>query len=390
MDESFAPQSEAEVLELVHRAADDKRPLVVQAAGTKRGWGRPIAGNTLDLSHLSGITLYEPEELVLSAQAATPLAEIERLLAQRGQRLAFEPPDFGPLYGVSKDKGTLGGAVACNLAGPRRISAGAARDHVLGFAGVSGRGEAFKSGGRVVKNVTGFDLSKLLAGSFGTLAVMTSLTLKVLPASEATTTVVLTGLDAAAAIAAMSKALNSPHEVSGAAHLPHAQPSITALRLEGTRVSVAARADGLKALLGAADLLDTMASLRFWSDVRDVAPLLDDPERAIWQLSVPPANGAAVAAMIRAGLDLRYYFDWGGGRIWLAVAGDVTAGATVIRGAVAASGGHATLMRSAEGVRRRVPPFQPLPSGEAALAKRLKDNFDPAGILNPGRMYEGV
>jgi len=292
MDESFAPQSEAEVLELVHRAANDKRSLLVQGAGTKGGWGRPVAGDTLDLSRLSGITLYEPEELVLSAQAATPLAEIERRLAQRGQRLAFEPPDFGPLYGLPRDKGTLGGAIACNLSGPRRISAGAARDHVLGFAGVSGRAEAFKSGGRVVKNVTGFDLSKLLAGSFGTLAVMTSLTLKVLPAAEATATVVLTGLDTDAAVAAMSKALNSPHEVSGAAHLPEAQPSLTALRLEGTSASVAARADGLKILLDTTDQLDTAASLRFWSEVRDVVPLLDDPERTIWQLSIPPAKGA--------------------------------------------------------------------------------------------------
>jgi glycolate oxidase FAD binding subunit len=390
MDESFAPHSEAEVLDLVRHAANDKRPLIVQGAGTKRGWGRPIAGDVLDLSQLSGITLYEPEELVLSAQAATPLAEIERRLAQRGQRLAFEPPDLGPLYGVPKDKGTLGGAVACNLAGPRRISAGAARDHVLGFAGVSGRGEAFKSGGRVVKNVTGFDLSKLLAGSFGTLAVMTSLTLKVLPASEMTATVLLTGLDTEAAVAAMSKALNSPHEVSGAAHLPHVQPSLTALRLEGTSVSVAARVDGLKALLGATDLLDTTASVRFWSEVRDVAPLLDDPERAVWQVSIPPASGATVAAAIRARLDARHYFDWGGGRLWLAVAGDVAEGATVIRTAVAASGGHASLMRAADGARRRVAPFQPLPPAEAALVKRLKDNFDPAGILNPSRMYEGV
>ena len=390
MDESFAPHNEAETLELLSRAARDHRPLAVQGAGSKRGWGRPVAQDVLDMSRLSGITLYEPEELVLSAQAATPLEEIERRLAQRSQCLAFEPPDLGPLYGAAADKGTLGGAIACNLSGPRRISAGAARDHVLGFSAISGRAEAFKSGGRVVKNVTGFDLSKLLAGSFGTLAVMTSVTLKVLPAPERTTTVLLSGLTAEAAIQAMSKALNSPHEVSAAAFMPDARPSITALRVEGTKISVAARVDALKKLLGASDTFDAAASQRFWRQIRDVAPILSDAGSVIWQLSVPPSTGAVVAEAILAQVEARHYFDWGGGRLWLAVAGDPAEGARVVRDVVASNGGHATLMRASEGARRRIAPFQPLPSGEAALVKRLKQNFDPAGILNPGRMYEDV
>jgi glycolate oxidase FAD binding subunit len=297
---------------------------------------------------------------------------------------------LGPLYGVPGAGGTLAGAIACNLAGPRRISAGAARDHLLGFTGVSGRGQVFKSGGLVVKNVTGFDLSKLIAGSFGTLAVMTTLTLKVLPAPEATMTIVLSGRSTADATQAMTRALNSPHDVSGAAYLPGMRPSLTALRLEGTKASVAARADALRSLLGSGDLLDTASSQRFWGEVRDVAPILPDPDRAIWHLSVPPASGAIVADAILARLDAQYYLDWGGGRLWLAVAGEVAESAAVIRDAVARSGGHATLMRASEGARRRVPPFQPLPAPQAALVKRLKQTFDPAGILNPGRMYEGI
>ena len=255
MDQIFVPRSEAEVAEAVRWALAGRHALAISGAGTKFGWGRPVnAVASLKLAQFSDIELYEPEELVLSARAGTSMSEIERRLAQHGQQLAFEPPDFGPLFGTPAGGGTLGGAVACNLAGPRRIHAGAARDHVLGFAGVNGLGESFKAGGRVVKNVTGFDLSKLVSGSFGTLAVMTHITLKVLPAPEESRTILLLGCAAAAAIGAMAAALGSPHEISGAAFLPAALAtksrivsiasagvSVTALRLEGAGPSVAVR-----------------------------------------------------------------------------------------------------------------------------------------------------
>src|SRR5690606_23108474 len=249
-----------EVLNIVRWAAAEETPLEILGHGSKRGIGRPVqTEHVLDLSQLSGITLYEPEELVLSAKAGTPISEIEGLLAEHNQQFAFEPMDYGPLLGGESGHGTIGGVLCANLSGPRRIKAGAARDHVLGVYAVSGRGEAFKSGGRVVKNVTGYDLSKGLAGSWGTLAVVTDVTFKVLPAAETEKTLVLSGLDDARAAAAMSEAMGSSAEVSGAAHLPEgvagrflsgalAGAARTVLRVEGVAPSVDYRIDLLTRL----------------------------------------------------------------------------------------------------------------------------------------------
>lgn len=407
MDQFFVPGTEAEVVDAVRWAISGRRALAISGAGTKLGWGRPVAAQaSLTLVQFADIELYEPEELVLSARAGTSLNDIERRLAQHGQQLAFEPPDLGPLFGAPAGRGTLGGAIGCNLAGPRRIHAGAARDHVLGFSGVNGRGESFKAGGRVVKNVTGFDLSKLVSGSFGTLAVMTHITLKVLPAPEEWRTILLLGADGVVATDAMAEALGSPNEISGAAFLPvqlaaksrvasisGAGVSVTALRIEGAGPSVAARAQGLRALLGSrgeVGELNDVDSRLLWREIRDVASFLTDARRAIWQLSVPPASGAKVAADIAQRVDSEFYFDWGGGRIWLSAASETPETAAIIRAAVAIAGGHATLMRASEAARRIVPAFQPPSGAEKHLVARLKDNFDPYRMLNPGRMYEDV
>jgi glycolate oxidase FAD binding subunit len=412
--QTFVPRGEAEVVETVRWAIAGKQSLAISGSGSKFGWGRPpehTAGPSasLSLTALDGIDLYEPEELVLSARAGTKMSELEQRLAQHGQQLAFEPPDLGPLFGLEAGQGTLGGAIGCNLSGPRRISAGAARDHVLGFAGVNGLAESFKAGGRVVKNVTGFDLSKLLSGSFGTLAVMTHITLKVLPAPEDSCSILVFGADANAAIPIMGAAMQSPHEIGGAAYLParvaarsrvapiaQAGKPVVVLRLEGATPSVAARSAALKDLLrdrGEIADLTMIESRAVWREIRDVAPYVDavpgGGTRAIWHISVPPAAGAKIAAEI-ADRDDDLYFDWGGGRLWLASTADVAAAAMRIRGAVAAVGGHATLIRAAEEARRIVPVFQPLSRAEAALIGRLKDNFDPHRIFNPGRMYEGL
>jgi glycolate oxidase FAD binding subunit len=275
---------------------------------------------------------------------------------------------------------------------------------VLGFSGVNGLAESFKAGGRVVKNVTGFDLSKLLTGSFGTLAVMTHITLKVLPAPEESNSILVFGADATAAIDLMGAALRSPHELSGAAYLPArvarrsrvaaiaqaAQP-VVILRLEGAAPSVAARSAALKDLLrdrGAIGELTAVDSRAVWREIRDVAPYLSDVARAVWHISVPPAAGATIAAEAAADDDI--VFDWGGGRIWFASAQDVAATALRVRRAVAAAGGHATLIRASDEARRTVPVFQPPSRVEAGLIERLKDNFDPHRIFNPGRMYEGL
>jgi glycolate oxidase FAD binding subunit len=408
MTTTIKPRNDDQVREAVAWALSSAEPLELVGAGTKRGFGRPVqAGHVLDLSDLAGITLYEPEELVLGARAGTTMAEIEAALTAKRQMLAFEPPDLGLLYGGAAGQATLGGVLACNLAGPRRIKAGAARDHFLGFHGVSGRGEAFKAGGRVVKNVTGYDVAKLMAGSFGTLAALTEVTVKVLPAPEKTRTVLLFGLADNAAIEALTLALQSAHDVSGAAHLPagiadlssvgrvaEAGGAVTAIRLEGTPDSVAYRCAALRqelsGLAAAQDELHSMNSGQLWRELRDAAYFAGDQQAVIWRISVPPAAGAKVAAALAdAGLPFLHFYDWGGGLIWLATLPEDDAGAKTIRGAIAEIGGHATLLRGPAPLRVAVPPFQPQPPDLAALSRRIKEAFDPEGILNPGRMESG-
>jgi glycolate oxidase FAD binding subunit len=403
----FRPESAAQVADAVVWAAAEEEPLELLGRASKRAFGRPVqAGHGLELSGLSGITLYEAEELVLSARAGTPLAEVEAALAEKNQELAFEPPDLGPLLGGEAGAGSIGGVLACNLAGPRRIKAGAARDHFLGVSAVSGRGEAFKSGGRVVKNVTGYDLCKLMAGSYGTLAAMTDVTVKVLPAAEKTRTVLLLGLDDVGALAAMTRALGSAHEVSGAAHLPavlaadsevsyvqEAGGAVTALRVEGTGPSVEYRCAALRrelADLGQSEELHGHNSATFWQEVRDVRPFVARPERLVWRISVPPQAGPAVAGALADGGDALAYYDWGGGLLWLALRPSEDGGHAALRAALAGCGGHATLIRAPETLRAAVPVFQPQDPAMAALTARVKDGFDPRRVLNPGRMVAGL
>src|SRR6516164_1622114 len=349
----FRPRDARELSDIVAAALAREEPLEIVAGGSKRALGRPLqTPHTLDMSAFSGIRSYEPEELVLTVGAATPMRVIDAALAERGQMLAFEPPDWRQLLGSAQAEPTLGGVTAANLSGPRRIKAGAARDHLLGFRAVSGRAEAFKAGGRVVKNVTGYDLCKLMAGSYGTLAALTELTFKVLPRPEAERSLLLLGLNDAAATRAMTAALNSPHEVSGAAHLPRgaegAQRPLTVMRLEGPGPSVAARAAALAAELGAFGFVEEMhdaASRDLWRAVRDVAPLAGEPQRSVWRVSVAPSAGAGLAAELAHRVDHRHFFDWGGGLVWIAVKDAADGGAAGLRAAVARVGGHASLIR---------------------------------------------
>ena len=400
------PTDQGQVEEAIRWAAAEETPLEIGAGATKRGLGRPLQADILlDLSALRGIGLYEADELVMSAGPATPVAEIEQLLATQNQQLAFEPADLGPIYGAARGTGTIGGAFACNLAGPRRIKAGAARDHFLGVLGVSGRGEAFKSGGRVVKNVTGYDLCKLLAGSHGTLAAMTEVTFKVMPAPDKIRTALVFGLDDKAAIAVLAAAARTAHELSGLAHLPaavaaasavgyvaEAAASVTALRVEGPGPSVAYRCEKLRRMLaeqGPVEELHGRNSTLFWREVRDAAPFTG-PETMLWRLSVPPSAGAAVVRQILDRAPGRAFYDWAGGRIWLALELDEHGHGGAVRRAVGESGGHATLLRAPDPVRAAVPVFEPQPAATAALTSRIKASFDPRRILNPGRMYPGL
>jgi glycolate oxidase FAD binding subunit len=406
----FAPADLDELRDAIGDALAAEEPLEVVAGGSKHGLGRPLQlPRMLDLSRLAGIRDYQPSELVLTAGAATPIEEIDGALAETRQMLAFEPPDLGALFGLPATvagRRTLGGALACNLSGPRRIKAGAARDHFLGFRGVSGRGEVFKAGGKVVKNVTGYDLCKLMAGSFGTLAALEEVTVKVLPRPEALSTVMLWGLDAPAAVRFLSRALASPHEVSGAAYIPalstagltslSGSTAVAALRLEGPSPSVTFRRERLLAELGSdreASSLDDEASVTFWRAVRDVLPLAGSEDRVIWRVSVAPSRGSELGEAIARRLDTSWYLDWAGGLVWAAIAGADDGGAAVIRSAIRGADGrgtgHATLIKGSPELRRSVPVFEPQSPPLAALAGRIKQSFDPRRILNPGRMVEG-
>ena len=397
---TFTPTSAAEVLDTVKWAVSEETTLELLGSGTKRGIGRPVeAEHVLDLTGLTGVTLYEPEELVLSARAGTPLAEIEALLEKHGQQLAFEPMDCSALLGTG-GSGTLGGTLAANLAGPRRLKAGSARDHVLGIAAVSGRGDAFKSGGRVVKNVTGYDLSKAMAGSWGTLAAVTDVTFKVLPAAEEETTLALRGLTDEQASVVMSAAMGSSAEVSSAAHLPEGVAGLlasetlggdaaTLLRVEGFGPSVKSRIELLKTLFADAreiQLLEGENSRAVWRGIRDCAPFADGTEKPVWRISVAPTAGHDVALAIRQHAPATVFYDWQGGLVWLRMEGDDEA--MLVRQAVAKfGGGHATLLRAPADVRTSVPVFQPQPTALSALSARLRQEFDPNTILNPGRMH---
>src|SRR5882762_7104202 len=403
----FTPADIDELRDAVAEALAAEEPLELVGGGSKRGLGRPVqAAHTLDLARLSGIRDYAPNELVLTAGAATPLAEIERLLAENGQMLAFEPPGWGGLLGADEASPTLGGVLACNLAGPRRIKAGAARDHFLGFRGVSGRGEIFKAGGKVVKNVTGYDLPKLMAGSYGTLTALEEVTIKLLPRPENVATLMVCGLDATTAVQRLTRALASPHEISGAAYLPASltaprtphpgSPGMAALRLEGPPLSVAFRRERLLAELGSdceAAVLEAEPSAEFWRSIRDVAPLSQPADRVVWRVSVAPNRGAQIGEGIAREIDAGWYLDWGGGLLWVAVAGAEDGGAAVIRGAIRGldgrGTGHATLVRGSPALRLAVPVFEPQAAPLAALAARVKLGFDPRRILNPSRMVEG-
>lgn len=373
----LSPRDEQELSEAVAGAGG---PLRIVGGGT-RPLGRPVAGEVLSVAGLSGIELYEPGALTIVAKAGTPLAEVEAALAAENQRLPFEPMDMRGLLGTSGDP-TIGGVVAANASGPRRIQAGACRDSLIGVRFVDGRGTVLKNGGRVMKNVTGYDLVKLMAGSYGTLGVLSEVAFKVLPGVETRACVLIDGLSNSDAVAAMSKALGSPFEVSGAAHTPAGIDGhpVTMLRLEGFADSVAYRAGRLRELLaGYGDIsveTDPDRVLAGWQWVRDVETF-HGRTGDVWRVSVKPSDGPEIAA--RAGGDV--LFDWGGGLIWALVPDG-----TDLRAQLDTFLGHATLIRASEKTRARLSVFQPEPAPVAALSEGLRRQFDPKGLLNPGIM----
>jgi len=374
--------SETDLAEAIRGA---NGPFRVRGGGT-RDIGRPVVGEVLEVG-ISGVELYEPGALTLVARAGTPVAEIEALLDAEGQRLAFEPMDHRELL-ATDGVPTIGGAIAANVSGPRRIQAGAARDFALGARFVDGSGRVIKNGGRVMKNVTGYDLVKLMAGSWGTLGVLTEVSLKVQARPETEATLVGRGLDLRAGVAALARALGSPWDITGAAHLDVGGETETLLRIEGLAASVDYR---VGALVGAGfdgwEVLRGADSAARWAAVRDVRAFAGDAV-PVWRLSVKPGDAPAVAEnLVARGVAHRGVYDWGGGLMWLAVETEAAdAGAGVIRAVLAGVGGHATLVRGDEALRARIDVFQPESVPLATLTRGIKQKFDPRGLLNPGLM----
>ncbi len=389
------PTTEPEACRIVADAAARRTPLSLQGGGTRAGIGRPAqAEATLSAAGLNGITLYEPAELVIGARAGTPLKDVVATLAERGQELPFEPMDHRGLLG-STGEPTIGAIAAGNITGPRRNLAGAARDSLIGVRFVNGRGEAITSGGRVMKNVTGLDLVKLMAGSWGTLGFLTEVTFKVLPKAERAATLIFRGLDDVRAVEALSQALGSPYEITGAAHVPapDVQGARTLLRIEGFSFSVDYRLNELRRLLkryGSPEILERKGADALWQSVRDATLLADPHDRAIWRVSTAPTRGPELTARMARSIDARWYYDWGGGLIWIATDPRGDAGAAAIRQALRATGGHATLVRAPAEVRAAVDVFEPQAEALMRISAGIKASLDPAGVLNPGRMYAGI
>ncbi len=387
----LTPATEAAVADAIRAAHDAREPLAIAGNATLSAALRPVqAARTLGTGALSGITLHSPAELVIAAQAGTPMPVLEAALARHGQHLVSEPPDLCALL-RRPGPPTLGGVVAANLSGPRRVALGATRDHVIGVRAVNGLGEAFHSGGRVLKNVTGLDLCKLLTGSFGTLAVLTEITLKVLPAPESTGSLLILGLDDTAGVARLCAGMGAPYGVTGAAHLPEGAAATlgfpraaTLLRIEEFAASVAYRLDRLRAELGG-EIIDDAASRAAWRAIRDAAPLAALPDQAVWKASVRPTDGPRVAERLTG---FRYFLDWSGGLVWLA--GPATAEAhQAVVAAVRAVGGTWQVLRAPEALSATIDVIPPEPPALAAIGARVKAAMDPRGILNPGRMRAG-
>jgi glycolate oxidase FAD binding subunit len=398
MNIDFEPQTEDDAAAIVRAAAQRSARLRIQGGGTRGICAAIEADAVLSTRKLSGIVSYNPAEMTMSALAGTPVSEIEVKLAEHRQMLAFEPMDPRGLSGAAGEP-TIGGVFATNSSGPRRLSAGAARDHLLGLRFVNGEGSVIKSGGRVMKNVTGLDLVKLLAGAHGTLGLMTEVTFKVLPLPPASATIVLSGLNDAEAAGAMARVMSMPSEVSSAAHLPESvrgrfisgrlpDGPATVFRLEGLPATVSARAEKLAsacAVAGPVTVLEDQDSRAVWREVRDVKPYADGTERGIWCVSVAPTVGHQLVAALRLETGVDAFYDWQGGRVWLRMEADPEAG-LVRRFIKALGGGHARLVRASRAVRAVTPAFEPETPAVSALAARLREKFDPKAIFNPGLM----
>ena len=402
--ERFAPETEQQARELVQWAIAEGMSISVQGKNTKHGFGLPVnADCVVATERLAGIIEYHPEELVMTALPGTPMAEIRQALTQHNQHLAFEPPALNRIYQVH-DEGAIGGIFIGNLAGPRRFKAGSARDHILGVRAINGRGETWKSGGKVIKNVSGYDLSKLLAGSWGTLSLVTELTFKVLPAAPASRSLALWDLSVRLGTALMAEVISTPCETSGLAYLPatalaaieqntisFSGESLTLIRLEGTELSVNERMQTINKWLPGNckySIFDQAESISIWSWIGNIAPLVDRQRSpCILKISLPPASAWSLTRFIDELRGCIWYLDAAGGWLWVGLC--QAAGADkldAIRQEVNTIGGATTLYRAPPAVKQRAGIYSFPDESIKRLNEKIKCSFDPAGIFNPGRL----
>jgi glycolate oxidase FAD binding subunit len=391
---TLAIHSEADLVDAVRGARAQKRTLEIMGGGTKRGFGRPIeSDDVLDCSGLAGIIAYEPEELVLTAKAGTTLAEIESTIAGKQQRLGFSPADWGPLFGGEAGKSTIAGALSADTSGSARVRYGAARDHLLGFKAANGFGEAYKGGGRVVKNVTGFDLPKLMCGAMGTLSVLSEVTLRLVPRASHTLTLAVRDIVPDDGLAMLRKVWMTPLEATGLAYVPAcaaefhpALGSIGAgaalLRIEGAAEPLDEKRIALRAIIDGHEALELPEGDAFFDGLAAGSGFVAR-DTDLWRICVPPSEATATADALVGTI---WYADWAGGLFWVAVSAIDGAAAGKLRHIAARADGHATLLRASSDLRMRVPVFPPENEVRASLTRAVKSAFDPDGLFNPGRM----
>ena len=406
------PQNEKEVSNLIKKFYKSSIPIELIGTGSKRKIGKPLqCAKTLNLSKLNGIVEYFPEELYIKVKACTPINEIEKELKKNKQQLAFEPIDFGYFLNGENDLGSAGGQVACNISGPRRFKVGSVRDHVLGFRGVNGRGEIIKSGGVVVKNVTGYDLSKLICGSYGTLVVLTEITFKVLPTSEENKTLIIHNQKLETAVDLLNKSISSSNDVSGAVLLPDDpkmpgsrlniqktfqlndlkhEGSITALRIEGSKNSIDNRIENLikelRIINSNISILEIHQSEIFWNKIKSLE-FFSDPKGSLMRISIPPSE--AIPLIYQLSGKFKYYLDWGGALIWLEVFELSEGMFESIRKKVVKLGGYMTMIKNSDYLPYVEDVFT-INRERFNISQNIKKSFDPKRILNPGKMYTGV
>jgi glycolate dehydrogenase FAD-binding subunit len=406
LDSVLRPAADWELASFLGEATASQTAVEIIGGHTKRQFGRPRYGESAISTHiLRGIRSYNPVERIITVQAGCLVADLERELAEHGQMLGFEPVDMAAVFGDEVGGATVGGVICSNLAGSRRIAVGGVSDNLLGVKAVAGTGEVFHSGGAVSRGAAGIDLKRIMTGSWGTLAALVEVSLRVHAMPEDTRTIVLFGLSEEIAVEAMSSALLTSTGVTGTIHLEpniaarlwseelrEPGQSVTALRLENRSKVSAKRLDDLKDALrayGEMLVLENDQSLGLWHELRQLR-VLPSSNKPLWRISAIPSKAFQVVTAIRRYMSVDAVYDWSGGLIWLEVPESADAGATEIRRVMASTGGHATLVRAPDEVKATINVFEPMHSGVELITKRLKEVFDPAGILNPGRMYDGV